>query len=46
MCWASEGDVVHVNFSVGFMEKRQHQFEVVVAGLWDVDEAAVGGPPL
>ncbi len=46
MCWVPEGDEVHVNSSVGFVEKRQHQFEVVAAGLWDVDEAAVGGPPL
>ena len=46
MCPASEGVEVHVNSSIGFVEKRQHQFEVVAAGLWDVDEAAVGGPPL
>ena len=46
MCWASEGDEVHVDSSVGFVEKRQHQFEVLMAGLWDVNEAAVGGPPL
>ena len=46
MCRASEGDEVHVDSSVGFVEKRQHQFMVVVAVLWDVDEVAVGGPLL
>ena len=46
MCQASERDEVHVNSSVGFVEKKQHQFKVVTSGLRDIDEAAVGGPPL
>ena len=45
MCQASEGDEVHVDSSV-VVEKRQHQFKVNVAVLWDVDEAVIGGPPL
>jgi hypothetical protein len=40
---ASEGDKVHVDSCVGFVEEGEHQLKVVTAGLWDVDGAAVGG---
>jgi hypothetical protein len=34
MCWALEGDEIHINAHECFLEEKRHLFKVVPARLW------------